>query len=111
MENDVILVDLRNFLDIEEDCTDFDSRILGSVNSLLSRLRLLGVDVPTGFRTSDTSKWSDLIPPDKYDIMYGSVKFFVECSVKLIFDPPDSGYFTNSIQKMITQAETEITML
>ena len=47
--------------------------------------------------------WSDFIPED--NVLYESVKTYMELKVRLLFDPPASGTVTESINRAISEIE------
>lgn len=98
-----ILNSIKKMLGIHEDDTNFDQDIIININSVLMFINQLGIGPETGFTISDHSTiWSDLIG-DRNDIE--AVKTYVYLKVRLLFDPPQSSFVLDSIERQIAQIE------
>lgn len=99
-----ILTTISGMLGIQVDENHFDTDILVHINSALNRLFELGVgpqDKPfriSGVQETWNDFWSDVNSLEQ-------LKEFVYLYVKLIFDPPQSGYATTAIQEEISKLE------
>ena len=71
---------------MNEEETHFDTDILITINSMLSRLRQMGLGPEEPFSVvDDKAIWSDFTGDDP-DL--SEVKTYVQIKTKLIFDPP-----------------------
>lgn len=98
-----ILTSIKKLLGIEADYTQFDFDILIYINSAFTNLYQLGVGPVTAFSiTDDTATWSDFIST-RVDIE--AVKAYVYLKVRLIFDPPNTGYLVDAIKAQLLELE------
>lgn len=98
-----ILTDVKDMLGIIEEYTHFDKAIIIHINSVLARLRQLGVGPEEGFSITDkTACWNDFVG-DRTDL--GNIKSYVYLKVRLLFDPPASGVIVGSMEKMAAEYE------
>lgn len=99
-----ILATISGMLGIQVDENHFDTDILVHINSALNRLFELGVgpsDKP--FVISGTNEtWSDFWS-DADSLL--QLKTFMYLYVKLLFDPPASGFATTAMQEEIAKLE------
>jgi len=100
---DSILTSVKKMLGIEEEYTHFDSDVTMHINSVMLSLNQLGVGPSTGFMITDsTETWSDLLL-DRLDLM--AAKTFIFLKVKLVFDPPSSGFVVDAMERQIKEME------
>ena len=100
---DSILTSVKKMLGIEEEYTHFDSDVTMHINSVMLSLNQLGVGPSTGFMITDsTETWSDLLL-DRLDLM--AAKTFIFLKVKLVFDPPSSGFVVDAMERQIKELE------
>lgn len=100
---DSILDSIKKLLGMEADYTAFDMDIIIHINSVFSTLRQLGVGPSYVFSIEDNTKtWADFFG-DKTNIT--DVKSYVYLRVRLIFDPPQTGFTLTSFQEQIKQLE------
>ena len=101
--NSSILTSVKNFCGIDADCADFDTIILGHINAVLSIVTQVGAGLESGlYVTDDSTTWSDFIGNDPKLSM---VRSYVECKVKLIFDPPTNSAVLESMKELIKEFE------
>lgn len=82
----------------------FDQDIIMHINAVFMTLRQLGVGPTKGFSISDkTKKWFDFLP--ETDGRIDAVKTYVGMKVRLAFDPPSSSIVTETLNRMIGEAE------
>ena len=104
--NDSILETIRKMLGPDSTYTYFDPDIIVLINSAISTLVQLGVGPVEGFSiTSNHETWSDLL--DGYDNLE-MVKEYVYLRVKVVFDPPNSGYVLDAYKNEIKELEWRI---
>ena len=98
-----ILTSIKKLLGPEEDYTHFDTDIMIHINSALMTLNQLGVGPETGlFITGAGETWTSLIGNRK-DIE--GIKTYIYLKVRLIFDPPTSGFLIDAIERQISEFE------
>jgi hypothetical protein len=98
-----ILTSTKKILGIAEDYTVFDLDIITHINSAFSTLTQLGVGPAEGFMINDAeAEWPDFIVDD---FQYNSVKSYVFLKVRQLFDPPQTSYLINAMEKQIQELE------
>lgn len=104
-----ILDSVKKSLGLTPDYEVFDADIIMHINSAFSVLNQLGVDPTVGYRIEDaTEQWSDFLGSG---IDSSFVKTYVYLKVKLVFDPPTTGFVLTSIERQITELEWRINLL
>ena len=99
-----ILTSIKKMLGIQEDYDHFDPDIIMHINTAFAILRQLGVGPSNGFRIEDeTTTWNDFISQD--NMLYDSIKSYIELRVKILFDPPSSGVLMDSYNRQISELE------
>lgn len=103
-----ILNDVKHTLGLLPDQTAFDTDIIMHINSALSTLTQLGVGPVAGYRiTGADNLWSEFAD----DARLNSVRSYIYLKVKLIFDPPDTGFVTASMERQIQELEFRINVV
>lgn len=103
-----ILTDTKASLNIVAEDTSFDSQLLMLINSVLLSVTQIGVGPSTGFYISGVDEeWEDLIGEASTLI---SVKTYISLKVRLIFDPPTSGFLLDAISNQIKEVEWRLRM-
>lgn len=99
---DSILNSVKKKLGIQEDYTHFDEDIIIDINSVFMILNQLGVgpDEPFTIEDEDTY-WEDFIDNTRIE----AVKSYMYMKVRLMFDPPTSGFLVDSLNKQIAELE------
>lgn len=101
-----ILTSIKKLLGIEPEDTHFDSDIIMSINMAFMSLNQLGIGPETGFViTGKDEVWTDLIGARK-DVE--AVKTHIYLKVRLVFDPPASGFLIDAIERQIKESEWRI---
>lgn len=96
-----ILTSVKKNLGLEASYTAFDPDILMHINSALSILTQLGIGPENGFTVEDaTTTWATIIGTDA---QLNSVKTLVYLRVRLLFDPPTTGYLVDAMNKQIEE--------
>lgn len=104
---DSILTSIKQLLGIDEIYTHFDPDIIMGINSVLLSVNQFGIGPDTGFMISDkTAIWSDLLGTRKD---CEAVKTYIYLKVRLMFDPPTSGFVIDAINRQITELEWRLT--
>jgi len=98
-----ILTSVKKVLGIAEDYIAFDEDIILHINSVFSTLNQLGIGPEAGFAISDaTATWADFLGTD---LLLNSVKTYMCLRVRMIFDPPNTSYVMDAMQRQITELE------
>lgn len=82
----------------------FDTDIIVHINTSLNILNQLGVGVPGFAITGDTETWSDFCE----DANVNMIQTYVYLKVRQLFDPPNGGGLSNSIQDNLEMLEWRI---
>jgi hypothetical protein len=100
---DSILDTIKKLLGIEADYTQFDQDIAIHINSAFFNLHQLGVGPVGGFSITDnTDEWADFVGT-RVDIE--AVKTYIYLKVRLLFDPPQTGYLVDAVKSQILECE------
>lgn len=99
---DSILNSVKKKLGIQEDYTHFDEDIIIDINSVFMILNQLGVGPDEPFTIEDEDAyWDDFIDNTRIE----AVKSYMYMKVRLMFDPPTSGFLVDSLNKQIAELE------
>jgi hypothetical protein len=100
-----ILDDTKHQLGLLSADTSFDTDILIAINSAIATLTQLGVGPVEGFEVTDkTTAWDQFVD----DVRLNSVKSYIYLKVKLVFDPPGTGFVVASMERQIQELEFRI---
>lgn len=103
----MVLTDIKKLIGFDDDYRAFDQDIVITINSALSVLKQIGVDV-TGNVTLDGSEdWEDILGSHA-DIEM--IKHYIYFKVRLAFDPPLNGSILESIKEQIKEYEWRINL-
>lgn len=106
MDDESILKSIKKMLGIEHTDKTFDDDVTIIINSVLFGLNQIGVGDENGFIiNNEDDMWVDFIGERK-DIE--SVKTYVYLKVKLIFDPPQSSFVLDAMERQIREFEWRI---
>lgn len=98
---DSILTSIKLLLGMTEGYTAFDQQVIMHINSAFMILNQLGVGPDTPFMIrSKNDVWSDFMTEGDIE----SVKEYIYCKVRLVFDPPQ-GSVIDIINKRIEELE------
>jgi hypothetical protein len=96
-----ILNSTKKVLGLDESYTVFDTDVIMHINSVLSILNQLGIGPVDGFMIEDaTPTWTDFLADVK---PLNSVKTYVFLRVRMLFDPPTTGYLITAMEKQIEE--------
>lgn len=98
-----ILTSTKKALNLAEDYTAFDPDIILHINSVFSTLNQLGVGPVNGFMIEDKEATWDAFLGD--DPRLNHVKTYVYLRVRMLFDPPQTGFHTTAMQEQIKELE------
>ena len=100
-----ILDDVKHMLGLLPAETAFDQDVIIHVNSVFGFLHQLDVGPNLGFRIEDdTAVWEDFVTDNRLNI----VKSYMFLRVKLFFDPPQTGFTQQAMERQITELEYRI---
>lgn len=103
-----ILGDVKKALGLAADYEAFDADITMHINSVFADLNQLGVGPEAGYAIATAADtWDELIGDEK---RLNAVKSYVYLAVKMLFDPPSTGYVLTSMEKLIEKAEWRLTV-
>ncbi len=98
-----ILTSIKKLLGISEEDSSFDIDIIIHINTVLFRLRQMGVGSTTPFSiTSDEQTWVDFLGESGE---FDAVKTYVYCKVRLVFDPPQSSSAIKALEETAKECE------
>jgi hypothetical protein len=98
-----ILTSTKKILGIAADYTAFDLDIITHINAAFSTLTQLGVGPAEGFMIEDAeAEWYDYIEDD---IQLNTIKSYVFLKVRQLFDPPNTSYLIEAMEKQIREFE------
>lgn len=104
---DSILTSVKKGLGIEENYTHFDDVLILHINSVLSILTQLGVGPSAGFSIEDKhDDWFDFLQGGQAKIEM--IKTYMILKVRLMFDPPQTSFVVDSINRQISELEWRI---
>lgn len=100
-----ILDDTKHQLGLLSADTSFDTDILIAINSAIATLTQLGVGPVEGFEVANKdATWDQFVT----DARLNSVKSYIYLKVKLVFDPPGTGFVVASMERQIQELEFRI---
>lgn len=103
-----ILNDIKHTLGITEDEDAFDSDIIIFVNGTFGTLTQLGVGPAIGFQiTGPENQWEEFYT----DARLNAVKTYLFLCSKLAFDPPSTGFVTQSMERQKQELEYRLNVV
>lgn len=108
LASDSILNTVKRSLDIATDDDSFDTSLLIHINTVFSDLYQIGLGVYGSEEFAITSAdelWTAALGEQQNLNM---IKSYVTLRIRLIFDPPQAGFTTNSFQSQIDKMEWRI---
>ena len=102
MENS-ILISTKQVLGVGEGYTVFDLDIMTHINAAFSVINQIGVGNPSGFFIEgETEVWADIgVPNNQLNL----VKTYILLKVRMLFDPPATGFLIDAMTKQISEYE------
>lgn len=100
-DSDIILVEVKRLLEIEQDTTEFDIDVLANVNAAFFTLYELGVGPATPFYITDTTTWQEF----ETSIPKPVILDYLFLKTKLVFDPPASSFVLEAFKYRISELE------
>lgn len=104
--SDSILKSIKKVLNLGDDYDVFDVDTLMHINSVFSTLHQLGVGPDQGFMIEDDQQtWDAFLGADP---RLNNIKTYIYLRVRLLFDPPQTGYHTKAVEDQIKELEWRI---
>lgn len=98
-----ILESTKKILGLDADYKEFDHDVIIHINSVFSTLQQLGVGPKQGYMILDeANEWSEFIQDD---VRLNAVKTYLYLRVRMLFDPPQTGYLVTSLEKQVEELE------
>ena len=98
-----ILLTVKKSLGLAASYTAFDPDVIMHINSVMLDLNQLGLGPTGGFViTGEDELWTDLVG-DRKDLV--AVQSLTYLKVRLLFDPPQTSFVIDSINKQIEKFE------
>ncbi|ATN93654.1 hypothetical protein SEA_SCAP1_5 [Streptomyces phage Scap1] len=98
-----ILNSVKKMVGVDASLTVFDLDILTHINAVFSDLEQLGIGPVGGFMIEDDAPtWDAFLGADP---RLSSVKSYMYFRVRLMFDPPQTGYLIDSMNKQVEKME------
>lgn len=96
-----ILTDVKHILGIAEENEAFDPDLVILINAQFSTLHQLGVGPDLGYMIVDKdNKWEEFTSGSA---TLNAVQSYVYLRVKLVFDPPQTGFVTAAFERQIEE--------
>lgn len=103
-----ILNDVKHMLGHMPDDTAFDQDLISFINGVFGTLTQLGVGPVAGFEiTGADEQWADYYT----DPRLNAVKSYIFLCAKLQFDPPPSGFVTESYNRQKQELEFRLNVV
>ncbi len=103
-----ILDSVKKILGMDPSYTAFDLDVITHINTVFTILNSLGIGPVDGFMIEDnTTTWDAFVGTD---LNLNSVKTYVYLRVKLLFDPPQSGFVIDANNKQIQELEWRLSV-
>lgn len=96
-----ILNDVKHQLGLLPSDTAFDTTIIIHINTIMMNLSQLGAIPETGFEVTGDETWDELFDDQRLN----AIKSYMYLRVKLLFDPPPTGFVVSSLERQILELE------
>lgn len=104
-----ILQSVKKTLNLQPDYEAFDQDVLMHINSVFSTLHQLGVGPDSGYMIEDGGQtWQEFLGNDP---RLNNIKTYIYLRVRLLFDPPTTGFHVTAMREQITELEWRINAL
>lgn len=105
-----ILKSIKKVLNLGADDTSFDEDIVLYANGAFSTIHQLGVGPVDGFFIEDDSaEWDDFPCTSPQQIHL--VKTYVYLRVRILFDPPTTGYLVTALEAQLREYEWRLNQM
>lgn len=103
----MILTDIKKLIGFDDEYKAFDQDIVITINSALSVLKQIGVDITSSITIDGAEDWEDVLG-ENADIEM--IKHYIYFKVRLAFDPPLNSSILESIKEQIKEYEWRINL-
>jgi len=104
-----ILDSTKKVLGLDSSYTAFDQDVILFINGAFSTLNQLGIGPEGGYSIADNSAtWDAFIGTNK---KLNSVKTYVYLCVRILFDPPQTGYLMDALTKQKLELEWRLNVV
>ena len=98
----IILQDVKHQLGLLPNDTAFDTTIIIHINTIMMNLSQLGAIPEIGFElVTGEETWDELFADQRLN----AIKSYMYLRVKLLFDPPPTGFVLSSLDRQILELE------
>jgi hypothetical protein len=105
---DSILDSVKKVLGIDKDYDAFDVDIVMHINTVFATLHQLGIGPEAGFAIEDASPtWEEYLGDD---MRLNNIKTYIYMRVRIVFDPPTTGFLLTSMKEQIQELEWRISI-
>jgi hypothetical protein len=105
-----ILDDTKKVLNLAADYDVFDPDIVMHINTVFFTLSQLGIGPDVGFSITDSSTtWDAFIGTT--DKRLNAVKTYIYLRVRLLFDPPQTSYLIDALNKQVEELEWRLNVM
>jgi hypothetical protein len=103
-----ILNDVKHMLGHTEDDHAFDVDLINFINGVFGTLTQLGVGPAVGYQIVDANnQWEEFYT----DPRLNAVKSYIFLCVKMAFDPPQTGFVTDSMDRQKKEMEYRLNVV
>lgn len=103
-----ILDDVKHMLGITPEETAFDTDVIAFVNGAFGTLTQLGVGLIVGYQiTGKNNQWEEFYT----DPRLNAVKSYIFLCSKLAFDPPNTGFVLQSMERQKQELEFRLNVV
>lgn len=104
-----ILTSVKKILGIPESDTSFDVDVMLHINSVFAVLTQIGIGPDEGFMIEDsTATWDAFVEPGP---KFSSVKSYMTLRVRVLFDPPNTSFAIEAMERQIRELEWRLNVL
>lgn len=104
-----ILTSTKKVLGLDENYTAFDEDVILFINGTFSTLNQLGIGPEGGYSIADkTATWDAFIGTNN---KLNQVKTYVYVCVRMLFDPPQTGYLKDALEKQKLELEWRLNVI
>lgn len=104
-----ILKSIKKILGLPPSHTEFDIDVVMHINSVFSTLTELGIGPIEGFSIDGEAEvWDDYLADDA---RLNNVRTYVYLRVRMLFDPPTTGYHVEAVKEQIKELEWRLNVI
>lgn len=104
-----ILTSTKKVLGLDDAYVAFDEDVIMHINTAFSILNQLGIGPVDGYQITDkTPTWDAFFGTN---LKYNGIKTYVYLRVRLLFDPPQTGYLVDAMKAQILELEWRLNVV